>query len=134
MLYHRMRRSLPTSIISFFVLLGCLGAFGTMPAAKAQEPLAGKYRCVKIEFDRQSGACQSPPLILSSDGSYQIWGERGTYQVVRGQWLVLSHSKRRGMGHIENPHEIIFEYRVDKRTYRVTFRELIEAPPGVSLG
>lgn len=129
-----MRRYLPTSVISFLVVLGCLGAFGAMPAAKAQEQLAGKYRCVKIEFDRLSGACQSPPLILSSNGSYQIWGERGTYQVMNGQWLVLSHSKRRGVGHIENPHEIIFEYRVNGRTCRVTFRELFEAPPGVSLG
>ena len=129
-----MRRSLPTSVVSFVVLLGCLGAFGAMPAANAQEQLAGKYRCVKIEFNHQSGTCQSPPLILSSDGSYQIWGERGTYQVVNGQWLVLSHSKRRGMGHIANPHEIVFEYRVDGRMCRVTFHQLFEAPPGVSRG
>ena len=95
---------------------------------------AGTYRCVRLEMDQKSAPCQSPPLTLNQDGSYQIWGERGTYQVMNGQWLVLSHSKRRGVGHMANPHEIIFEYRVDGRLCRVTFRQLFEAVPGVSLG
>ena len=116
------------------ILLSCFCSLGFPFDASAHPNPEGKYRCVKIEFNHQSGTCQSPPLILSSDGSYQIWGERGTYQVMNGQWLVLSHSKRRGMGHIANPHEIIFEYRVDGRLCRVTFHQLFEAAPGVSLG
>jgi hypothetical protein len=89
---------------------------------------------VTIEVDHHAAPCQSPLLILSHDGSYQIWGERGTYEVVNGEWLRLSHSKRRGMGHFENVHEIVFEYRSGGRLCRIKFHQLFEAPPGVSLG
>jgi hypothetical protein len=71
--------------------------------------------------------------VLNRNGSYEIWGERGTYQVVQGQ-LMLSHSKRRGMGHFINSHDIVFEYRVGKQTCRVTFRRVFEAPPGFRWG
>src|ERR1700691_5613413 len=57
----------------------------------AQTAFDGKYRCVRIEVGHETQGCQSPPLILSGDGSYKIWGERGTYTVVQDQWLVLSH-------------------------------------------
>ena len=98
--------------------------------AKAQQRLDGNYQCVHLEFQGQSAPCQSPPLVLNRNGSYEIWGEHGTYEVVQGRWLVLSHSKRRGLGHFVNPHEIVFEYRVDGRLCRVTFRRVFEAPPG----
>jgi hypothetical protein len=98
--------------------------------AHAEVTLTGQYRCVRLEAAGQSAPCQSPPLILHSDGSYDIWGEHGTYEVVQGKWLVLSHSKRRGLGHVLSPGEIVFEYRVSGQSYRVTFRRIFEAPPG----
>src|SRR5580704_16326629 len=78
--------------------------------ARAQERLNGEYRCVRIETAGHTEACQSPPLTLNRDGSYKIWGEEGTYEVVQGKWLVLSHSKRRGLGHVQSAGEIVFEY------------------------
>lgn len=98
--------------------------------ARAQQRLDGDYHCVRIQFQGQSAPCQSPPLVLNRDGSYEIWGEHGTYEVVQGRWLLLSHSKRRGLGHFVNAQEIVFEYRVDGRVCRVTFRRISEAPPG----
>jgi hypothetical protein len=106
-----------------------IAAFALVSPAKAQ-PLDGNYQCVRLEFQGRSAPCQSPPLILNQDGSYEIWGERGTYEVVQGHWLVLSHSKRRGLGHFVNSHDIVFEYPVDGRVCRVTFRRVFEAPPG----
>jgi hypothetical protein len=103
------------------------------PAVHAQA-FDGKYRCVRIEVGTKTETCQSPPLILSADGSYQIWGEHGTYEVVQDQWLVLSHSKRRGLGHFVGPDEIVFEYKIDGKRCRVTFREIYEPPPGFDLG
>jgi hypothetical protein len=111
-----------------------LGFFGVGLRAGAQSKPEGKYRCVTIEVDHHAAPCQSPPLILSHDGSYQIWGERGTYEVVDGKWLRLSHSKRRGMGHFENVHEIVFEYLSGGKVCRVTFHQMFGAPQGVSLG
>jgi hypothetical protein len=98
--------------------------------AKAQQRLNGNYQCIRLEFQGHSAPCQSPPLVLNQDGSYDIWGEHGTYEVVQGRWLVLSHSKRRGLGNFVNAHEIVFEYRVAGRVCRVTFRRIFEAPPG----
>jgi hypothetical protein len=98
--------------------------------AKAEERLDGSYQCVHLELEGQSAPCQSPPLVLNRNGSYEIWGEHGSYEVVQGRWLVLSHSKRRGMGHFLNAHDIVFEYRVSGRICRVTFRKVFDAPPG----
>jgi len=102
--------------------------------AKAQQRLDGNYQCVRLELEGESAPCQSPPLVLNYDGSYDIWGEHGTYEVVQGRWLLLSHSRRRGMGNFINPHEIVFEYRVGTRVCRVTFRRIFEAPPGLRWG
>lgn len=102
--------------------------------AKAQQRLDGNYQCVRLEFRGEAAPCQSPPLVLNQDGSYEIWGEHGKYEVVQGRWLLLSHSKRRGLGHFINAQEIVFEYRVDGRACRVTFRRVFEAPPGLRWG
>jgi hypothetical protein len=124
----RILRKFPALLIAPLLLL----ATGSS-AAPAKE-LDGNYQCVRLEFQGQSAPCQSPPLVLNKDGSYEIWGEHGTYEVVQGRWLVLSHSKRRGLGHFLDSHEIVFEYRVGSRVCRVTFRRVFEAPPGYRWG
>jgi hypothetical protein len=116
--------------LSLALLAGCFWS----PAVHAQSAFDGKYRCVRVEVGAQTAACQSPPLILSSDGSYRIWGEHGTYAVVQDQWLVLSHSKRRGLGHFVGADEIVFEYKIGGKLCRVTFREIYDPPPGFDLG
>ena len=98
-----------------------------------RERLAGKYRCVKLELQQKTAPCDSPPLVLHEDGSYQIWGEEGTYELVQGQWLILEHSQRRGLGQIVSPREIVFEYRVGDKRCKVTFQRIFEPPPGYSL-
>ena len=72
--------------------------------------------------------------MLNEDGSYQIWGEEGSYELVQGRWLILEHSQRRGLGHIVNAREIVFEYRVGDKKCKVTFQRIFEPPPGYSLG
>jgi hypothetical protein len=104
----------------------------SLPARAEARP--GKYRCVKMEAGNQIYPCESPSLILKSDGSYQIWGEYGTYEVMQDKWLVLSHSKRRGLGYLEKSGEIIFEYRVGKRICRVTFERIADPRPGFISG
>lgn len=103
-------------------------------AAQERVRFAGKYRCVRLQMDQESAPCQSPPLVLNEDGSYQIWGEEGTYELVQGRWLILEHSQRRGLGQIVNAREIVFEYRVGDKKCKVTFQRIFEPPPGYSLG
>jgi hypothetical protein len=116
--------------LSLLWLMSCFCS----PALHAQSAFDGKYRCVRIQVGIQTQSCQSPPLVLSSDGSYEIWGERGTYEVVQDQWLVLSHSKRRGLGHFVGADEIVFEYKMGSKKCRVTFQEIYESPPGFDRG
>lgn len=120
---------IPGNFLSLAVASFLMASIAFAAPPRAQR-LDGNYQCVRLEFQGQSSPCQSPPLVLNQDGSYEIWGEHGTYEVVQGRWLVLSHSKRRGLGHFVNQHEIVFEYRVGSRACRVTFRRVFEAPPG----
>ena len=106
-----------------------IAAFARSPRQKPS--LDGNYQCVRLEFHGQSLPCRARPLVLNRDGSYEIWGERGTYEVVQGNWLVLSHSKRRGLGHFVNSHDIVFEYRVDGRVCRVTLRRVLSSASGL---
>jgi hypothetical protein len=118
----------------FPAILVVFASFAFLPIAHAQSAMVGKYECAQIEAEGRTAHCQSPPLILNRDGSYQIWGEHGTFEVVQGRWLVLSHSKRRGLGHVKNSQEIVFEYRIDGRPCRVTFRLIVPPRPGFYLG
>jgi hypothetical protein len=110
--------------------MAVVGFVGVAPVG-AQERLSGEYRCVRVETEGRSERCQSPNLTLNTNGSYKIWGEQGTYEVVQGEWLVLSHSKRRGLGHVVNASEIVFEYHIDKKSCRVTFRRVYDPPTGM---
>ena len=104
-----------------------------LDAAQERDRYAGKYRCIRLEMEGKSAPCSSPPLILNEDGSYQIWGEAGSYELVQGRWLILEHSQRRGLGQIVNAREIVFEYRVGEKKCKVTFQRIFEPPPGYSL-
>ena len=88
---------------------------------------------MRLEIDEKSAPCQSPPLVLNEDGSYQIWGEEGSYELVQGRWLILEHSQRRGLGQIVGAREIVFEYRVGDKKCKVTFQRTFDPPPGYSL-
>jgi hypothetical protein len=102
-------------------------------SAQERGRYAGKYRCVRLELEGKSAPCGSPPLVLNEDGSYQIWGEEGSYELVQGKWLILEHSQRRGLGQIVSAREIVFEYKVGDKKCKVTFQRIFEPPPGYSL-
>ena len=128
----QLKQMVVVRITSLFLamLAMLLGSSVLAPSAQAQAQ-PGKYRCVTVLVAGQASRCQSPSLTLNSDGSYQIWGESGTYQVVQQHWLVLSHSKRRGLGYFLTSKEIVFEYKVKGRTCRVTFKREFEPSSGL---
>ena len=102
-------------------LLLSLGALLLCPSLRAQTRLVGTYRCTSTQVGRRTGLCGSPPLILYADGSYRIWGEEGTY-TVRGHWLILSESKKRGAGRLRRGREIVFQYTYRGKRHTVKFR------------
>ena len=107
----------------FYLCLFCLSFFlpTTTAARAAQHPVSGTYRCVSIQSGSQTTPCNGMALILYRNGTYRLWTELGTYRI-RGRYLVLSESKKRGPGHFHGRREISFDYVEKAVRYTVIFR------------
>lgn len=90
------------------------------PSSRAQSVVAGRYVCSEAKIAGKSVTCTSPPLVLNSDGSYQLRGLEGHYSV-RGQWLVLSRTKIPSRGELQTGHRIIFRYRDHGKLCEIVF-------------
>jgi len=119
-------RSSRSWLLGIAVTIGFLVGSSSL---RAQPRLAGTYECTSIRVGKRTLPCSSPPLTLNSDGSYRIWVEKGTYTVL-GKYLVLSESKKRGPGQLRRGREIVFEYYLRGKKYKVTFRRRERVPPG----
>ena len=109
------RRCLPWGALFGFLFL-LAGS-----SLRAEPRISGTYRCATVDISGRSGRCSAPPLVLHPDGSYQIWGEFGTY-TIQGRWLILSRSKKRGPGRLIRGREIVFEYTYRGKKYKVVFQ------------
>jgi hypothetical protein len=94
----------------------------------AQTYLSGTYNCVKVEIAGKTQPCSAPAIELSSDGSYRILSERGTYEIVAGHWLVLSASKNHSKARLDGSKEIIFEFVSGGRKSKITYRQKYQRP------
>ena len=104
-------------------------AFNGSPV-HAQSSLSGTYNCVTVEVDGKAHHCKAPALEMNSDGSYQILDERGTYEILKGNWLVLSASKNHGKARLDGSKEIIFEFESGGKKSKITYRRKYQRPPG----
>lgn len=114
------------------VVVGFLASSSAQAQNKQNKPthtLAGTYRCDAIQVEGHKKPCTSPPLILNSDGSYQLWNEQGTYMVL-DKYVVLSESRKRGPGLLKKDTEIIFEYIQQNCKVTVHFKHVDTPPPG----
>src|ERR1700723_2847952 len=96
---------------------------------RAQSSLSGTYNCVTVEVDGKTHRCKAPSLEMNSDGSYQILTERGTYEILKGHWLVLSASKNHGRARLDGSKEIIFEFLSGGKKSKITYRRKYKRPP-----
>ena len=112
------------------VILGALALVLSGAPAHATPALSGTYRCVTIEVAGKAKSCTAPSIEMNSDGSYQILSERGTYEILRGHWLVLSAAKNHGRARLEgNYKQIIFEFVSNGKKSKITYRRKYERPP-----
>jgi hypothetical protein len=65
---------------------------------------------------------------MNPDGSYQMLAEHGTYEILRGHWLVLSATKNHGRARL-NGKEIIFEFFSAGKKSTITYRRKYQRPP-----
>jgi hypothetical protein len=104
-----------TSIPALFFLL----LFA--PANHAQTVnVSGRYKCAEAKVRGKAVPCQSTPLVLKDDGSYQIRGREGNY-LINGEWLVLSDTQKHSRAKIAPGHRLIFQYRCGGGSCELTF-------------
>ena len=111
------------------ITIGVLAlAFNSTPA-RAEGSLSGTYNCVTVEVNGKTHRCKAPSLEMNSDGSYQILAERGTYEILKGHWLVLSASKNNGRARLDGSREIIFEFESSGIKSKIIYRRKYQRPP-----
>jgi hypothetical protein len=111
------------------VIIGATALVFSGAPAQAQASLSGTYKCVSVEVAGKTHHCTAPSLEMSSDGSYQILTEHGTYAILRGHWLVLSAAKNHGRARLDGSKEIIFEFVSGGKKSKITYRRKYERPP-----
>jgi hypothetical protein len=106
-----------------------IGLFLSGTPARAQASLSGTYKCVSVEIAGKAHHCSAPSIEMYSDGSYQILAEHGTYEILRGHWLVLSAAKNHGRARLDGNKMIIFEFFSGGKKSKITYRRKYQRPP-----
>jgi hypothetical protein len=111
------------------LIAGVVGMLLSGTPAHAQASLSGTYNCVSVEIAGKTHHCKAPSIEMNSDGSYQILSEHGTYEILKGHWLVLSASKNHGKARLDGSKEIIFEFLSGGKKSKITYRRKYQRPP-----
>jgi hypothetical protein len=111
------------------ITIGVLALAVNSTPVHAQSSLSGTYNCMTVEVNGKTHRCKAPSLEMNSDGSYQILAERGTYEILKGHWLVLSASKNHGRARLDGSKEIIFEFESGGQKSRIIYRRKYQRPP-----
>ena len=116
------------SLVRVLIVSATALVFNSTPA-QAQSYLSGTYHCVSVEVAGKTHPCSAPSLEMNSDGSYQILAVHGTYEILRGHWLILSASKKRRRARLDGSKEIIFEFLSGGKKSKITYRRKYQRPP-----
>jgi len=100
------RRSF-VSYLRFVAVATGLAAFAlATPAQKVG--LSGQYSCSRAVVNGREVPCKAAPLILSTDGKFQLRGWEGSY-LVHGEWVELTDTQIKARAKIEPGHKIVLE-------------------------
>jgi len=81
-----------------------------LPASRAQTTeVSGRYECTQAEVHGKTVPCNGAPLLLKSDGKFELRGWEGSY-LVSGSWVELSDSSVKSRAKIAPGHKIVFRY------------------------
>ena len=111
------------------LVLGAIGLGFSGRPAHAQGYLSGTYKCVSVEVEGKTRPCSAPSLEMNSDGSYEMLAVRGTYEILRGHWLILSAAKNHRRARLGGSQEIIFEFVSGGKKSKITYRRKYQRPP-----
>lgn len=81
-----------------------------VPASRAQtKEVTGQYVCTQAKVRGKTVPCNGAPLLLKSDGKFELRGWEGNY-LVDGSWVELSDSSVKSRAKIAPGHKIVFRY------------------------
>lgn len=84
--------------------------FAMLPASRAQTiEVTGRYECTQAKVHGKTVPCNGAPLLLKSDGKFELRGWEGSY-LVNGSWVELSDSSVKSRAKIAPGHKIVFRY------------------------
>jgi len=82
--------------------------FAMLPASQAQTiEVTGRYECTQAKVHGKAVPCNGAPLLLKSDGRFELRGWEGSY-LVNGSWVELSDSSVKSRAKIVPGHRIVF--------------------------
>ena len=80
------------------------------PVSRAQtKEVTGRYECTQAKVRGKMVPCNGAPLLLKSDGRFELRGWEGSY-LVDGSWVELSDSSVKSRAKIAPGHKIVFRY------------------------
>jgi hypothetical protein len=95
---------------SLKLLIAVVATLAFLPASRAQTAdLSGRYQCVQVRVHQKVEACSAAPLVLKTDGHFELRGWEGSY-LVNGEWVELSDSLQKARAKIEPGHKISLRY------------------------
>jgi hypothetical protein len=95
---------------SLKLLIAVVATLVFLPASRAQTAdLSGRYQCVQVRVHQKVEACSAAPLVLKTDGHFELRGWEGSY-LVNGEWVELSDSLQKARAKIEPGHKISLRY------------------------
>jgi len=117
-----------------FLVLLCVAAsaFFSSPSQAGPHNIAGSYECTQVRLHGNIAPCRSAPLVLKKDGSFELRGWEGNYQV-DGDWVELSDSVLKSRAQIKPGHKIIFRYHGKDGMVEVIYERRLAALGKVSL-
>jgi hypothetical protein len=81
-----------------------------VPVSRAQTTeVSGRYECTQAKVHGKAVPCNGAPLLLKSDGRFELRGWEGSY-LVNGSWVELSDSSVKSRAKIAPGHKIVFRY------------------------
>jgi hypothetical protein len=81
-----------------------------IPVSRAQTTeVSGRYECTQAKVHGKAVPCNGAPLLLKSDGRFELRGWEGSY-LVDGSWVELSDSSVKSRAKIAPGHKIVFRY------------------------
>ena len=102
-------------------------------AAGQTREVAGEYVCAEAHVAGKTVPCQAAPLLLKTNGRFELQGREGEY-LVSGSWVELRGSVLKSRAKIEAGHKIVFRFHNKKGLCEMIYERRVAVLGKTQLG